>query len=390
MIITPELAQQILNHILPTIKHNVNIMNEDGIIIASSQPQRLHSFHAGAKEAIDNRRVAEVYPEDLSRFPGALPGLNWPMLMGGQVVGVVGVSGHPDEVRETAQLVKMVTELILEREALQEEFRAQTHLKEQFVTLLLSDQAPQKPTEIRQTASLLKFDLTLPRFVAVVDLAPLFESTPHEYGTRGLITLRAQETITQLLETTELVNPSDLAVFLSNHLVLLKFAPDTAAAAADLQRWGAQLHRTLHEATHHSTAVGIGSLSRNYGSLYQSYSEALHALRFSANSLTATSMYDHNVLSSYLIQRTAAGAPCDALSALADKITALDTTYAMRQTIATLLEHNLNISAAAKSLFIHRNTLLFRLERLRVLTGLEPASNLNHAFLCKLLFSSLP
>ncbi|MFM1651399.1 PucR family transcriptional regulator [Brevibacillus sp. B_LB10_24] len=43
-----------------------------------------------------------------------------------------------------------------------------------------------------------------------------------------------------------------------------------------------------------------------------------------------------------------------------------------RETLAALCSHNLNISETARALYIHRNTLLYRLDRLKETTGLDP------------------
>jgi carbohydrate diacid regulator len=40
-------------------------------------------------------------------------------------------------------------------------------------------------------------------------------------------------------------------------------------------------------------------------------------------------------------------------------------------TIKTFLENNLNVSETSRQLFVHRNTLLYRLEKLEKLTGLD-------------------
>ena len=42
-----------------------------------------------------------------------------------------------------------------------------------------------------------------------------------------------------------------------------------------------------------------------------------------------------------------------------------------RRTIEVFLHNNLNINAASKELFMHRNTLIYRLEKIRVATGLD-------------------
>lgn len=42
-----------------------------------------------------------------------------------------------------------------------------------------------------------------------------------------------------------------------------------------------------------------------------------------------------------------------------------------RHTVEVFLHCNLNINAASKELFMHRNTLIYRLEKIRVSTGLD-------------------
>ena len=90
---------------------------------------------------IETGMVIEIYPDQLDQYPGALQGINLPIVLEEQVVGVIGVFGVPDEVRDTGKLVKTITELILERELLQEETRSRYRLREQFVETALSADA---------------------------------------------------------------------------------------------------------------------------------------------------------------------------------------------------------------------------------------------------------
>ncbi|MGI6605368.1 MAG: PucR family transcriptional regulator [bacterium] len=53
------------------------------------------------------------------------------------------------------------------------------------------------------------------------------------------------------------------------------------------------------------------------------------------------------------------------------------------RTLEQFLSDNLNVSQAAKHLFLHRNTLLYRLAKIRRLTGLDPR-NFDEAMQLKL------
>jgi len=385
MILTGELAQKIVDNIMPIVHHNVNNMNSAGIIIASGQKHRLNSFHKGAKDVIDNGAVVEIYPEDLDRYPGSLPGLNWPIVLGRQTIGVVGVSGHPDAVRNTAELVKMITELILEREVLMEEFRSQSRLHEQFAMLLLTERAAAYG-EIESRAKILKFDLTLPRLIAVANVRPLLEKAYDNYGPYDLVSARAQEGILQIINTSGAVAPEDMTAFLENRLVVFKHFPAGTTPAA-IGEWGDRFVRLLN-ADSQGTAIGlaIGSLVASPLKLYDSYREALFLLENCQEQAGLSSIYDLDLLASYLLKNPRGPDSCVAFAALRAKFTEkFVAKYDIHPTVRKLLANNLNISLTAKALYIHRNTLVFRLKKLRQFTGLSPGQNFNHAILCKIL-----
>ena len=43
----------------------------------------------------------------------------------------------------------------------------------------------------------------------------------------------------------------------------------------------------------------------------------------------------------------------------------------MRQTIQKFFQNNLNVSETARQMYLHRNTLVYRLDKLQKLTGLD-------------------
>ncbi len=386
MILTSQLAQQIVDNIMPIVHQNVNIMNDAGIIIGSGQKHRLGTFHKGAKDVIDNGAVVEIFPEDLARYPGSLPGLNWPIVLGEQTVGVVGVTGHPDAVRNTAELVKMVTELILERETLMGEFRSQSHLHEQFATLLLSEHAAASYPQLEARAKMLKFDLTLPRLVAVANVRPLLESAYHHYGSFDLVSARTQESLLQRLRSSEVIAPADMIAFLENRMIILKHFPAATDAKA-VSAWGAAFVRLIDaDNPAASLRLGLGSLVSSPLKLRDSCQEALFALDNARGGQAIASIYEFGLLASYLLRSPRGLGTCNAVKDLQEKLTArIDAKYDMRNTVRHLLDNNLNLTLTAQALFIHRNTLVFRLKKLEQLTGLKPGHDINHAILCKIL-----
>lgn len=382
MLIDTQLAQLIIDNITPIVKQNINIMDNSGMIIGSCQKKRIHTMHQGAKEVLANGASVEIYPDQMERYPGTMPGSNWPIILGKQIVGVVGVSGHPEQVRDTAKLVKMVTELILERELLIEEVRSHSQLLQQFLQLLLAENIKNDDPRLVRIADILRFDLQLPRVVIVVNTLPLIEEALSHYGPYDLVSSRTKESLASVIQESGLMNPEDIFISGEKELVILKYFP-IELQARQFEKWGADFIRIVNQ-DGSVMRLGIGSLVTNVSELSHSYKEAAFSLNHSQNHIS--SIYQFDIMASYLM-KVPEGIPfCKAFRELKEKLThKVDVKYDMRKTIQALLENNLNVSTTAKALFIHRNSLVFRLDRLKDLTGLCPSQHFNHAILCKLL-----
>ncbi|MGL5929015.1 MAG: sugar diacid recognition domain-containing protein, partial [Dermatophilaceae bacterium] len=59
--LTPQLAQSVVDEVTARIARNINIMGVDGVIVASSDPSRIGVLHAGALEAARTGRQVVVH-----------------------------------------------------------------------------------------------------------------------------------------------------------------------------------------------------------------------------------------------------------------------------------------------------------------------------------------
>jgi len=388
--ISHQLAQQIVEKITPILQQNINIMDHTGCIVGSEQPSRINTIHQGAVKVLAAGEAMEIYPEDVDRFPGTQAGLNWPIVLGGQIIGVVGVSGHPSEVKDTAKLVKMVAELILERELLIEEIASRAQRLEQFAHLLLTEKAEENYPQILKTARLLRFDLGLPRFVALVEGSGLLDGTGADLGQTDLLRVHERENLSRLLDTSRLATPQDMVIAGDRQLMVLK-ACSVDGTPAEWEDWGRALLELLaangpDNQVH--AKIGIGSLTFSYLGLRHSFNEAEFVLKNQGAVSKVASIYQPEHLSAYLLSKPGAVLSCVAFQQLRERLTPkIELKYDMRKTIKSLLDNNLNVSNAAKGLFIHRNTLVFRLSKLKDLTGLSPDQSFDHALICRLLLA---
>lgn len=386
MIIPDDLAQKIVDSTMCLVQRNINIMNREGIIIATGHAHRHHTFHKGAKDVLDTGNMVEIYPSELSLYPGALQGVNLPIVFEGQIVGVVGVFGHPDEVRSTGKLVKTITELILDRELLLQKLRTKHLLREQFIDLALQNNPVDSQNKLLRIAKNLGITPTLPRAVAVFDTAALINKSIVEYGSSELVVERITDSIIGKLFQAKLLTKEDIAAIPDEKLIIIKHIPANAAPT-QLLSWGQAVTQTF-DRTGQTIFCGTGAIVSEINDYYASYRHALYTLSQCTLAKPLQSIYDHQQLVDFVFHETALAHHALALNAILKQLNHSHfSNNDMQLTLSTLLECNLRVNQAASLLHLHRNTLLYRLNCLKEETNLDPLHSLHDAILCKLLLA---
>ena len=130
------IAQKLIDRLAGTLNYNVNIMDETGTIIASHDHSRVGSFHETAYRMLkEGIQWVEVGSEE--KLLGTKPGINMAIESKNGVVGVVGITGAPDTVRPYAHLLKAAIESLLEMELQQRSLIRYTSRQDRFFQQLI-------------------------------------------------------------------------------------------------------------------------------------------------------------------------------------------------------------------------------------------------------------
>ena len=167
MHITQNRAQNIVNEMKASIHRDINIMDENGVILASTDPARRGKLHQGAlaiiREGLDCLTVRQDEPER-----GIQRGVNLPVTLRGQLEGVIGITGEPEEVAVFGEIIRHMTEIMLEAAYQQEELELLQRSRSLFVENWLFDAQPDW-TELQVRGRLLGIDISQPYTVAVLN-----------------------------------------------------------------------------------------------------------------------------------------------------------------------------------------------------------------------------
>jgi carbohydrate diacid regulator len=133
-------AHSIVTEISSILGQNVNLIDSTGEIIASTDPARVRTHHAGAARVVDEA-LPELVVESESEYPGTRRGLNLPVYLDGEIQGVIGVTGDYQEVVKYGHVLQKMTEILLRENRDKQVRKIYERIRERFLDEWILDGA---------------------------------------------------------------------------------------------------------------------------------------------------------------------------------------------------------------------------------------------------------
>lgn len=142
-------------------QRTINIMDQKGIIIASTEKHRIGDFHQGASEVLATGKPVRIKKEDLPRYPGTKEGYNMPIFLNDEIIGVVGIFGCEEEVQSIANLLRVYVTQSFSQLQMTQKQNLEAELRNQLLRLLLFGGKSQKEM-ITKLCGMLDLQLKFP------------------------------------------------------------------------------------------------------------------------------------------------------------------------------------------------------------------------------------
>ncbi|MFB5679007.1 sugar diacid recognition domain-containing protein [Paenibacillus terreus] len=347
------LAQEIVNRTMQIINRNINVMNEEGLIIGSGDQKRIHSIHEGAVKVIETRSGFEINESAAEHLHGVKAGINLPINFHDEVVGVIGITGEPEEIRNYGELVKMAAEMILQQAVLMEEMQWDERLKEELTNQLLHG-AENLNSLYFERVKRLGINLDIPRVAVILTV----ES--HSNGYKWIHNKMEKD---------------DLYVIHPDYIVILKKAVmsetewDYSKTLHQMQKWADELEKYQRL----PCKIAIGSYHPSFEGVSESYREADYTLKVGQKLDPHKTIYcfEDYKLPVFLARANELGIG-EGVGPYFQQLKHHDKKGELLDTLAAYVEENGDVNKVADRLFIHRNTLRYRLDRIAKLTGKDP------------------
>ena len=358
--IEPELARKFIEQLTQYTEYNINIMNENGVIIASRDPSRVGTYHEVADRIIRGEQDMIVIRDD-KEFPGVLPGINMAVTHQGRKEGVIGVTGDPDKIHEVALITRLAMETMLRYEKQQEEIRLRRNRKEHFLNILTQKEFSDS-SELRGIARQLGLDESLVRVPVVCRLVDAGNTTADP--DRALAELRRGnghwvQDFSAVLDETHLIVFK--TVKLNGRKNFVDYRDELIEYLAHIRNW---LQKNSARAVFY-----VGSLQTSFTQYYYTYRHCkwLESHLREPDEIVFFNDYVREYFRSLVPRQELMRAfiiyaqemPQDSKQQFIEMMRAFE-------------ETNYNLSESAAKLYIHKNTLIYRYNKFKDMLGVDP------------------
>ena len=350
-------AQQIVEEIGDLIHQNINLMDKRGYIIASNDHRRIGKFHHGAHRIIEEN-LPELYVDEkmVSTIPGLRQGINLPILVDGNLEGVIGLTGPYKEVIQYGQIVQRMAVILIRERIRIDDRRLDLRVHSRFLEDWILSGTPASQPGLYERGLALGIDIRLPRRCMIVCVRNRSSYINTLKGQQLIEDVEAQVSrfMKQFPDTIILRNTARQILLVSKR------------STEDMTSLGKKLQSYVYETVHRELLVGIDAEAPDLHNAYLQASRALQAApRFPDKvicyrNLNLELIFDQvsRQEKKRYLDKLFAGQPWDKILEEAQLLDAYFTAEG-------------SLSRAADSLFIHRNTLQYRIRQLAELTGFD-------------------
>ncbi|WP_045518474.1 CdaR family transcriptional regulator [Neobacillus niacini] len=354
----PELAEKIVKEVQKLISEEIIVVNTDGMIMASTNQERIGTFHEGALLTSKQKKKLIITEKETPQLKGVRSGINLPIFFQHDVIGVIGITGDPETITPFGEIIRKMTELLISENYYGEQFEYHSRAMETFVLEWL--QAKEPSSDMLERARALTINLELNRTALIIEFEqreyPLSRDVwssilnSFSQNKNDVLTRSGNERIIVLIDCSDSVQPTSINNRLEHFLQYIKNSFGISAYA------------------------GVGQCAAP-SNLHHSYTQAERALKLARRNRSI-------IFDKELILEMVTGELTSEIKAeyIQRTIAPLLREKDLLETLVELFKQNHSLKNTAQSLHIHINTLHYRLKKIEELTHLNP--NTIHDLFC--------
>lgn len=355
--ISKDFADMFIERIRGKTPYPFFVVNKDGIIIAAHEGDRVGNFHEASFQMMrDGSDIMIVRPGEAEDYIGAKPGVDMPIEHNGKMVGALGITGYYEDVIPVVTAVKMTIEATLDYEALRESDTKKRNYREIFFSKLLENQAPENSKDLKTYAMRLGYQISANR-VSILIFAE-----------------DKAEQVLQVIKECETLQRQDFAFVVNGSEVMLfrRLESKTQSYLSNLYEHCEKFCEPIASALEKQSIqarIFYGSVQSRLSNYHFAYS---HCAWMMLKNHDRKMFYDYvDDYIKHLVPYSEFIGMFEAIASLFDE----ETAEVFMDVVEVLEKHNYNFVESSKELYLHKNTLFFRFNKIKNLLGKNPVKS---------------
>lgn len=363
------IAQSIVDITMSVLHVNVNIMDVNGTVIAAGDKSRIGTFHCAAAEVIATGQKKAVSAQEAATMDNVEPGATYPIVYKGEVIGALGMTGAPEYVDKFVELGALYALLFIEQEDMKQRVFQEQRVRESILLDLFTGRCLKDADFFLQRLAGLNYRLDKAHRVIAVRLEAL------EHQTDMILCQQIKDRLTDLLANKRICGAPPIGCFIQSQLALLAPVQNKPCAPERFAAEVKDLYDCLRQATGNQVLIAIDGVCESWTDIPAAFAQAKGTLEIACR----YNQKDGVIRSDdYLTEYTLLHIPAQERQRFTSTVLGKLCTGKPRQrelllqTLRTYFQNDMNAQKTAEELFIHRNTLNMRLNKIREWSGLSP------------------
>ena len=368
-----EMAQDFVEAVsVCTEDKTINIMNREGKIIASTDKSRIGTIHEGAIEVIKTGSPLFIKTEDLNSYTGAKEGFNMPINYEGKIIGVVGLRGSDKSKKDLADLLCIYVSQFFKLKKLEQKEKTISEIRSRMIELMIfgSKKDIDNIYRLSDAASIqIRFPLRVYVFRLKEDLKEENIVSP-------------MSNAVQFIEKLDYIKYKDVYGYIDNSFIIIHFVTNRHE-----DRFKEDLKDFVEKNQEYKIAISNKCYKIN--EIQDGYEEAKMLTYLSDAQILDMSESD-NVVKYYIYKAYANGGYKyveRSFKKLYLKEDPKNIDIFLRSA-EVYFDEDRSIKRASEKLFVHKNTLTYRLNRLYECLEIEDNCSFNKEFLIRMMILS--
>lgn len=350
-------AHKALKKTASIIKKDILITNQSGQVIDASKAEFLGHTHKAALHSIQRNVPIEIEEEDMKFWQADTPCIVVPFEYEGVAYGTVIILDHPDVVRDYSHLLKLNAEFIIAQEKEREEDHHFQLSRTQMLSHIIFNQDRQIQSYNRK-GLLEQLGLNETFTVGLIQI--------HTISKSKIKHLR------QSLNNWKLPNDDVIEITPQDYIFIFKTNKNRGTTLQDIKHF---IETHQQDEILNKSLITLGSMNTGIHGLIQSYNESISLQKLIRSLDITEGVHTYKEYELETICRNISHyTPSNETSLVTNykKLLNFGEDKYLNETVEAYFRNHGKLVKTANDLYIHRNTLNYRIKKIHDITGWDP------------------